>query len=101
MTERPRRKVGQQINLLRVVCRQCGSTPWEGDNPRDNPRQLLADFADTQCPIGGTANGCPSTTEAQTAEREVLPLTRIARLVERLDRLAARVTALEQTAPRP
>lgn len=117
MTEPRRRRVGERINPLRVVCRRCGETPWEGDQPVENPRQVLAAFADGSCPIGGTVNGCPSTTEAQTAEQEAQPLTRIERLREIVDTiktaiqansgdiatlkqqraaLAGRVTALEQ-----
>lgn len=103
MTEPRRRRVGERINPLRVVCRRCGETPWEGVEPVEQPRQVLAAFADSSCPIGGTVNGCPSTTEAQTAQREAEPLTRIERLRDDIATLkqqraalAGRVTALEQ-----
>ena len=81
MAEARRRKVGEKVQPQRVVCRQCGRVPWAGEQPvTDNGRQLLADFADSSCPLGGTPAGCPSTTEAQEAERENQPQTPIARL---------------------
>ncbi|MGH4013176.1 MAG: hypothetical protein ACRDSL_04440 [Pseudonocardiaceae bacterium] len=91
MADRPRRRVGERINPLRVVCRRCGETPWEGDEPVEAPRQLLADFADSSCPLGGTTAGCPSTTEAQETEREAQPLTRIERLREIVDTISTAI----------
>lgn len=88
--EGPRRRVGERIQRLRVTCRRCGETPWEGDEPvTDNARQLLANFADSSCPIGGTANGCPSTTEAQADTDEQDP-----------SRLRALIQAIRNRAPR-
>lgn len=76
--ETPRRTVGEPVQPLRIVCRRSGSVPWEGGQPvTDDPQQLLADFADVSCPIGGTAFGCPSTTAAQAATRRADPQTRL------------------------
>lgn len=93
VADRPRRRPGERINPLRVVCRNCGETPWEGDQPVDHPRQVLAAFADSSCPIGGTVNGCPSTTEAQAAQQEDEPLTRIQRLKAVVDQLTTAIQA--------
>lgn len=73
-----RRTVGEPVQPLRIVCRRSGSVPWEGTQPvTDDPQQLLADFADTACPIGGTAFGCPSTAAAQAATRRADPQNRL------------------------
>ena len=93
MPDRERRTVGERVNPLRLVCRRCGETPWEGDEPIEHPRQVLAAFADSSCPIGGTPAGCPSTTEAQEAEREAEPLTRIERLREIVDTIRTAIQA--------
>jgi hypothetical protein len=83
------RRVREPVQPLRVVCRRCGQVPWEGDQPSDDARQLLADFADSSCPIGGTASGCPSTTESQATTDEQEP-----------SRLRQIVKAIRDRAPR-
>lgn len=58
-----------------VVCLgPCGTQLYEGDDPPPTPaRQMLRQFADTQCPIGGTANGCPNTAAAQDDADDARP----------------------------
>lgn len=48
----------------RVACIRCGTEVYNDNEPPGNPGGLLAGFANSDCPIGGTANGCPSTTQA-------------------------------------
>lgn len=74
-----------------VVCLgPCGTQLYAGDTPPPEPaRQMLAGFADTQCPIGGTEAGCPSTTEALEAAAE-----------ERPSRLRQLIAAIRNRAPR-
>lgn len=74
-----------------VVCLgPCGAQLYDGDTPPTPPaRQMLAEFADTQCPIGGTENGCPNTAEAQEAAEEQRP-----------DRLRQLIRAARERLPR-
>lgn len=82
-----------------VVCRgPCGRVLFEGgqrdDNgdiglPFEDGETLLRDFADSSCPIGGTANGCPNTTEALEVKAE-----------ERPDRLRQLIRAARERLPR-
>lgn len=57
---------------FQVNCWTCKTQVYSSDTPPPGGVQAaLAAFADAQCPIGGTANGCTSTTVAQqTADDE-------------------------------
>lgn len=69
-------------------CDSCQATVWSSDEapPADRQATLTA-FADGQCPRGGTAGGCPHTTQA-----------RVAALTNRGRAVLATVTALGPTA---
>lgn len=67
-----------------VVCRgPCGRVLFTGgrvddtgqvvDLPFTDGQELLTAFADSSCPVGGTAAGCPNTTEAQAVTAEEQP----------------------------
>lgn len=43
------------------------------DLPFTDGQDLLTDFADSACPVGGTAAGCPNTTEARAITAEEQP----------------------------
>lgn len=70
--------------------------------PFADGEQILKDFADSACPIGGTANGCPSTTESMAVRDEEQP-PRLRQLVKaaktRLDTLDGRADLIEQRRP--
>lgn len=85
--------------LVNLTCQVCRTTVWTGGEldeqgqiaglPFEDGQELLGPFADQSCPIGGTANGCPSTTEARENAAE-----------ERPNRLRQLIKAIRDRAPR-
>lgn len=67
---------------VQVTCHTCHAPVWSGGRVEETPeggvirdvpfadgQTVLTEFADRECPIGGTAAGCPNTTEAQETAR--------------------------------
>lgn len=80
-----------------VRCESCLAAAYVSDSgPHPDPAGRLREFADTECPRGGTTGGCPNTSEARDTAAERAP----ARLLARLQQWADRVRALEQRRPR-
>lgn len=73
----------------------CRTQVYSSDTPPPNGMQAtLAAFADAQCPIGGTANGCPSTTAAQQNSDDERP-ARLRQLIQTIRDRAPRTTRLQ------
>jgi hypothetical protein len=82
-----------------VICPgPCGRLLFEGGQagpegqvilPFADGQQLLTDFAETSCPVGGTGGGCPNTTEALQNRTD-----------ERPDRLRQLIRAAQTRLPR-
>lgn len=78
-----------------VNCWGCGSRVYSGDIPPPGGSQAaLAAFADAQCPKGGTANGCPSTTAAQQNHDDERP-DRLRQALKALKDARVRGTAVQ------
>lgn len=78
-----------------VICWGCMTEVYASDTEiAADPAALKATFADASCPKGGTAGGCPSTTDAQAAQDDQRPaklqalITAISARVPRTTRLA-------------
>ena len=78
--------------------------------PYTDGQQVLTDYADSSCPVGGLVGGCPNTREAQAEADLDRPATRrelanhpagrdIAALIARLAAVENQVTALRDRQP--
>lgn len=69
-------------------CSSCQATVYSSDaEPHPDPVGRLREFADAQCPRGGTSGGCPNTTQARDEAAERTPARLVARLREAWDTL--------------
>ena len=85
--------------LVNVTCQVCRHTLWEGGEldeqgqitglPFTDGQELLSPFAESSCPIGGTAAGCPNTIVALTNAAEERP-NRLRQLIQAIRNRASR-----------
>lgn len=79
-------------------CNSCQAVAYSSDQgpPTDRIAELVR-FADTQCPRGGTAGGCPNTTEARQAGADRKP-GRLRQLIAELEALASTLSPIAMEA---
>ena len=83
------------MHPVTVACKgPCKRILYEGDAagaPSGDGQQILTDFADSSCPVGGQAGGCPNVTQAVEEQREQEP-SRLRQLLRAIRDRAPRTT---------